>query len=81
MRTMLWVRIALGLMLPALAAASAVAATATAGTLTERLRVIEQVVQAGPFKPDWPSLGHYAVPDWYRDAKFGIFIHSGTCRC
>lgn len=31
----------------------------------------------GPFRPDWNSLGAYRVPDWYRDAKFGIFIHWG----
>ena len=29
------------------------------------------------FEPTWNSLGHYRVPDWYRDAKFGIFIHWG----
>lgn len=26
----------------------------------------------GPFKPTWDSLLEYEVPDWYRDAKFGI---------
>jgi alpha-L-fucosidase len=25
----------------------------------------------------WPELSR-AVPDWYRDAKFGIFIHWGA---
>ena len=33
---------------------------------------------AGPFAPDWPSLGGYRVPDWFRDAKFGIFLHWGV---
>lgn len=32
---------------------------------------------AGPFRPDWQSLATYQTPDWYRDAKFGIFIHWG----
>ncbi|MDE3162493.1 MAG: alpha-L-fucosidase [Acidobacteriota bacterium] len=32
----------------------------------------------GPFRPDWNSLAAYRVPDWYRDAKFGIFIHWGV---
>jgi alpha-L-fucosidase len=32
----------------------------------------------GPFRPDWNSLSQYKVPDWYRDAKFGIFIHWGV---
>ncbi|MBB6110489.1 alpha-L-fucosidase [Mucilaginibacter lappiensis] len=31
----------------------------------------------GPFKPDWGSLAAYQVPDWFRDAKFGIWAHWG----
>jgi alpha-L-fucosidase len=32
----------------------------------------------GPFEADWHSIAsQYRVPDWYRDAKFGIFIHWG----
>ncbi len=31
----------------------------------------------GPFKPTWPSLEQYTVPDWFRDAKFGIWAHWG----
>jgi alpha-L-fucosidase len=31
----------------------------------------------GPFRPDWQSLANYQVPEWYKDAKFGIFIHWG----
>jgi alpha-L-fucosidase len=31
----------------------------------------------GPFTPDWHSLERFAVPAWYEDAKFGIFIHWG----
>ena len=30
------------------------------------------------FDPTWDSLRHYAVPEWYLDAKFGIFIHWGV---
>jgi alpha-L-fucosidase len=32
----------------------------------------------GPFRPDWESLRHYEIPQWYKDAKFGIFIHWGV---
>ena len=32
----------------------------------------------GPFEPTWDSLTRYEVPNWYRDAKFGIFIHCGV---
>ncbi|MGF6846451.1 alpha-L-fucosidase [Chitinophaga sp. W3I9] len=31
----------------------------------------------GPFQPTWDSLGKYQVPDWFRDAKFGIWAHWG----
>ncbi|MCX7800913.1 MAG: alpha-L-fucosidase [Fimbriimonadales bacterium] len=31
----------------------------------------------GPFRPTWDSLENYVVPEWYLDAKFGIFIHWG----
>jgi len=31
----------------------------------------------GPFKPDWDSLKQYQCPDWFRDAKFGIWAHWG----
>ena len=46
--------------------------------LKERLATVDQVTSHGDFRPDWASLGHYRVPDWYRDAKFGIFIHWGV---
>ncbi|HOP95685.1 MAG TPA: alpha-L-fucosidase [Dictyoglomaceae bacterium] len=32
----------------------------------------------GPFKPEWESLKNYKIPEWYKDAKFGIFIHFGV---
>ena len=31
-----------------------------------------------PFEPSWDSLKKYKIPDWYQDAKFGIFIHWGV---
>lgn len=39
---------------------------------------VEAGAQRGPFHPNWESLEGYKVPDWYRDAKFGIFIHWGV---
>ncbi len=30
------------------------------------------------FQPTWESLKIYQTPDWFRDAKFGIFIHWGV---
>jgi alpha-L-fucosidase len=42
------------------------------------LKIIDQVIDAGPFHDNWHSLGEYQVPKWYVDAKFGIFIHWGV---
>lgn len=44
----------------------------------EKKREIKATVENGPFQADWDSLGDYAVPRWYKDAKFGIFIHWGV---
>ena len=30
------------------------------------------------YQPTWESLSNYHCPEWYRDAKFGIFIHWGV---
>ncbi len=32
----------------------------------------------GAFRPDWESLSKFEAPEWYKDAKFGIFIHWGV---
>jgi alpha-L-fucosidase len=48
-------------------------------------RVVEDAVKQiptqmapGPVKPNWESLRtNYKVPDWFRGAKFGIFMHFG----
>ena len=29
----------------------------------------------GPYQPTWESLLQYEAPEWYRDAKFGIWAH------
>jgi alpha-L-fucosidase len=35
-------------------------------------------ISAGPFAPEWESLAAgYRAPDWFRDAKFGIWAHWG----
>ncbi|SDD44661.1 alpha-L-fucosidase [Massilia sp. PDC64] len=31
----------------------------------------------GPFRADWDSLAAYRTPDWFRNAKFGIWAHWG----
>ncbi len=32
---------------------------------------------SGPFNPDWASLKAHKDPEWFRDAKFGIYTHWG----
>jgi alpha-L-fucosidase len=55
------------------------AAMLAATTLTIGARAGEGAlpVAAGPFKPTMDSLTNYACPDWFRDAKFGIWAHWG----
>jgi alpha-L-fucosidase len=42
------------------------------------LEHIDQVIDKGPYKNSWNSLGQYQVPQWFKDSKFGIFIHWGV---
>ena len=47
----------------------------------ERNRLVaeaERQANDGPFRPEWSSLVKYQQPQWYKDAKFGIFIHWGV---
>jgi alpha-L-fucosidase len=37
----------------------------------------ERDITEGPFKPEWESLKNYKCPEWFRDAKFGIWAHWG----
>ncbi len=48
--------------------ASTVAASATTTTTSDTKK----------YEPNWESLAQYQIPDWYSDAKFGIFIHWGV---
>jgi len=58
-------------LLLALSLAAARAQTGTAGALKL------PPIASGPFKPDWNSLTNYQTPEWFRDAKFGIWAHWG----
>jgi len=49
---------------------------------TEKPSVIvnttKEPIASGKFKPTWDSLSQYqGAPDWFRDAKFGIWAHWG----
>ncbi len=56
----------------------------SAGTLSSDLTPATTVstttepVAPGPYQPNWASLRTYGqAPDWFRDAKFGIWAHWG----
>lgn len=38
---------------------------------------VNEPMQTGQFQPTWESLETYQVPEWFRDAKFGIWAHWG----
>ena len=47
----------------------------------ERARLLaieEKQENDGPYRADWATLKKYEQPQWYKDAKFGIFIHWGV---
>ena len=44
----------------------------------EYLKKIDKVIAEGPYRDDWTSLSRYPEPEWYKKAKFGIFIHWGV---
>ncbi|WP_226527198.1 alpha-L-fucosidase [Metabacillus niabensis] len=45
---------------------------------TNYLNEIDRVIKEGKFEDNWESLSKYELAKWYRDAKFGIFIHWGV---
>ena len=42
-----------------------------------RFGTSQHAAQGGPFQPTRESLQAYKIPDWFRDAKFGIWAHWG----
>ena len=55
-----------------------VCAQQTSVNVQRQLAHVDAAARTGPFRADWESLAGYRVPDWFRDAKFGIFIHWGV---
>ena len=46
--------------------------------LTANAQTADVEVQTGTFSPDWESLGAWECPEWFKDAKFGIWAHWGS---
>ncbi|HZR21329.1 MAG TPA: alpha-L-fucosidase [Verrucomicrobiae bacterium] len=47
------------------------------GQLTAAEAELSLPIKPGPFQPTMESLTNYHCPDWFRDAKFGIWAHWG----
>jgi alpha-L-fucosidase len=47
------------------------------GAREQILAAVDKQTNDGPYRADWESLQKYQEPEWYKDAKFGIFIHWG----
>ena len=54
-------------------------ATASAFAQDYKVTVTEtdEPMMTGKYDPTWESLSQYEVPEWFRDAKFGIWAHWG----
>lgn len=46
--------------------------------ISDYLVRIDEVIEKGEYKDNWESLSHYPVANWYKEAKFGVFIHWGV---
>lgn len=41
----------------------------------EYLSVIDEIIANGKYKDNWDSLSQWSTPEWYKQGRFGIFIH------
>ena len=55
-------------------AASPIPIDSTPSVIVE---TVNEPLAEGKFEPTWESLKQYESPDWFRDAKFGIWAHWG----
>jgi alpha-L-fucosidase len=42
------------------------------------LKQADQQAHDGPYRPDWETLRNHEIPQWFKDAKLGIFIGWGV---
>ncbi|MGD0384489.1 MAG: alpha-L-fucosidase [Thermoguttaceae bacterium] len=56
----------------------AISAKADDAKLTMLIGPDVEPMQTGKFEPTWESLSQYQTPEWFRDAKFGIWAHWGA---
>ena len=41
-----------------------------------KYKEILEYIEKGPYSADWSSLTDWEMPEWFTDAKFGMYIHS-----
>lgn len=59
----------------------AIVGLTTTSCAPTHIKTTKHIISPGPFQPTWESLTQqYQCPDWFRDAKFGIWAHwSAQC--
>ncbi|MDE3105460.1 MAG: alpha-L-fucosidase [Acidobacteriota bacterium] len=66
------------LALVAAASASTLQAQDYTAKVHQQVARVEREDATGRFHADWKSLAAYQTPEWFQDAKFGIFLHWGV---
>ena len=75
---MVWNCSSKGLAMKTIALLSFLFATVLSAIATAESKPLQlPPIADGPFKPEWQSLTTYQPPEWFRDAKFGIWAHWG----
>jgi alpha-L-fucosidase len=64
-------------MTPLVALLACSLASAASAQETKPAVPLQLPMAPGPFQPTMDSLTNYSYPDWFRDAKFGIWAHWG----
>ena len=70
-------RAALAVVTAVLTCTTILPAQATDSPIAQVLRRSDQRIAEGPYKAAWESLKAHRDPEWFRDAKFGIYTHWG----
>src|ERR1035438_2988780 len=68
------IRVAPFLMAISLASAESIPTNAVPAVI---VNTTNEPVAAGKFSPTWASLKQYQTPEWFRDAKFGVWACFG----
>ena len=42
------------------------------------LETVDRIIAEGPYQPTWSSLMQAKTPAWFKQSRFGIFIHWGV---